>query len=304
MRNIGFKEQITAVLLGALSIFLITLRLFDYTILYDYRKIILIEGPLKIMAFGELVIILVVVGIVAGIVSTAAGLASLVSYPVLLALGLPPVTANVTNTVGLAFTSFGAVPASRKELRGHGRELRALIPLTLIGSIVGAILLFVIPAATFAKVVPFFILVAGVLVLVPRRIHVSQPGESAKPARWVTALSWLGIFLVGTYTGYFGAAGGVLMLAILSFTSDTPFTVYNAQKNLALGLANIVSAVVYALQTPIKWHYVIPLGIGFLIGGSLGPRIVRHLPARLLTIVIGIGALGLAASLFKSAYGL
>ncbi|MBU7470157.1 sulfite exporter TauE/SafE family protein [Lactiplantibacillus plantarum] len=211
--------------------------------------------------FGELIVILVVVGIVAGIVSTAAGLASLVSYPVLLALGLPPVTANVTNTVGLVFTSFGAVPASRRELRGHGQELKTLIPLTLVGSIV---------------VTP----------------------------KWMTALAWLGIFLVGAYTGYFGAAGGVLMLSILSFTSAAPFVVYNAQKNLALGLANIVSAVVYGLQTPIQWRYVLPLGIGFLIGGSLGPRIVRHLPARLLKIVIGIGALGLAASLFKSAYGL
>ncbi|MGA3366139.1 sulfite exporter TauE/SafE family protein [Lactiplantibacillus pentosus] len=255
-------------------------------------------------AYGTLIIILIVVGIVAGIVSTAAGLASLVSYPVLLALGLPPVTANVTNTVGLVFTSFGAVPASRRELRGHGRELKVLLPLTLIGSIVGAILLFVIPAATFAKVVPFFILVAAVLVLIPRHIHVKQPGEVVVTPKWVTALAWLGIFLVGTYTGYFGAAGGVLMLSILSFISDTPFAVYNAQKNLALGLANIVSAVVYGLRTPIKWHYVIPLGIGFLIGGSLGPHIVRHVPAQLLKIVIGIGALGLAASLFKSAYGL
>ena len=262
------------------------------------------KGTLHMFTFGELIVILVVVGIVAGIVSTAAGLASLVSYPVLLALGLPPVTANVTNTVGLVFTSFGAVPASRRELRGHGQELKTLIPLTLVGSIVGAILLFIIPAATFAKVVPFFILIAGILVLIPRHIHVKQPGEIVVTPKWMTALAWLSIFLVGAYTGYFGAAGGVLMLSILSFTSAAPFVVYNAQKNLALGLANIVSAVVYGLQTPIQWRYVLPLGIGFLIGGSLGPRIVRHLPARLLKIVIGIGALGLAASLFKSAYGL
>ena len=164
--------------------------------------------------------------------------------------------------MGLVFTSFGAVPASRRELRGHGQELKTLIPLTLVGSIVGAILLFIIPAATFAKVVPFFILIAGILVLIPRHIHIKQPGEIVVTPKWMTALAWLGIFLVGAYTGYFGAAGGVLMLSILSFTSAAPFVVYNAQKNLALGLANIVSAVVYGLQTPIQWRYVLPLGIG------------------------------------------
>ncbi len=256
------------------------------------------------LAFMMLSLVLVVVGIIAGIVSTAAGLASLVSYPVLLLLGLPPVTANVTNTFALVFTGVGAVASSQRELRGHGCELRVLIPLTLAGCIAGALLLFAIPAATFAKVVPFFILVAAILVLIPRHLHVQTPGQPASRAWWVTALAWLGIFLVGGYTGYFGAAGGVLMLSILSMISNAPFTVYNAQKNLALGLANLVSAIVYATQATIHWRYVLPLGIGFLIGGILGPKIVRHVPARLLKVLIGIGALILAASLFKSAYGL
>ena len=144
------------------------------------------------------------------IVSTAAGLASLVSYPVLLALGLPPVTANVTNTVGLVFTSFGAVPASRRELRGHGQELKTLIPLTLVGSIVGAILLFIIPAATFAKVVPFFILIAGILVLIPRHIHIKQPGEIVVTPKWMTALAWLGIFFGRSLYGVFWCCGWCL----------------------------------------------------------------------------------------------
>ena len=96
------------------------------------------------MSVLDLNIILIVTGILAGIVSTAAGLASLVSYPVLLALGLPPVTANVTNTLGLLFTSIGAVASSQKELHGHARSLRVILPLTLLGSILGALLLFII----------------------------------------------------------------------------------------------------------------------------------------------------------------
>ncbi|MFH5811656.1 sulfite exporter TauE/SafE family protein [Companilactobacillus sp. FL22-1] len=251
----------------------------------------------------ELNLILIVTGIVAGIVSTAAGLASLVSYPVLLALGLPPVTANVTNTLGLLFTSVGAVASSQKELKGHGKSLGLMLPLTLLGSIVGAFLLFLIPEATFAKIVPFFIFVAAILIFFPHRTRLS--GQEVKvPSMGKKLLTWLAIFLIGSYTGYFGAAGGVLMLSLLAWTSNVSFPEYNAQKNLALGLANVVAAVIYVTKTPIPWNHVIFLGIGFLIGGFLGPRIVRHLPAQLLKILIGIGALILAGSLFVQAYHL
>ncbi|VDG18476.1 sulfite exporter TauE/SafE family protein [Lactiplantibacillus mudanjiangensis] len=246
-------------------------------------------------------LLLLVVGTVAGIVSTVGGLASLVSYPALLALGLPPVTANVTNTAGLVFTGVGSAVASRRELKGHGRDLIMLLPLTIVGCIVGSILLFVIPAATFQKVVPFFILAAGILVLIPRHIQVRTSGEPATFS-WRTLGAWIGVVLVGVYSGYFGAAGGVLMLSMLSVISTASFAEYNAQKNLTMGAVNCVSAVMYAFQTTIPWHLVWPLGIGFLVGGLVGPQIVRWLPDRLTKIVIGIGALVLAGSLFMQAY--
>lgn len=251
-----------------------------------------------------LIIILIVTGIAAGIISTAAGLASLVSYPVLLALGLPPVTANVTNTLGLLFTSVGAVASSQKELRGHMDSLKAMLPLTLLGSIAGAFLLFIIPAKTFAKIVPFFIFAAAILILIPRHNQI-EAGKVAKKTSIIQKLvTWVAMFLIGGYTGYFGAAGGVLMLSLLSWTSNDSFPEYNAQKNLALGLANVVAAVVYVGKTAVPWGYVVALGIGFLIGGFLGPRIVRHLPAQLLKVLVGIGAFFLAGSLFMKAYGL
>ncbi|SON72377.1 sulfite exporter TauE/SafE family protein [Latilactobacillus sakei] len=248
------------------------------------------------MSFIQLSLTLILIGVAAGIVSTVGGLASLVSYPALLALGLPPVTANVTNTAGLIFTGVGASLASRKELKHQKRELITLLPLTLIGCIVGDLLLFKIPAETFQKIVPFFILSAGILILLPRHLQVGQP------AKWQVSLAWLGVFLVGVYSGYFGAASGVLMLSLLSVISQAPFQEYNATKNLTMGLANCIATLVYALQTTINWGLVLPLGIGFLIGGLIGPIIVRLLPERLTKIGIGIAALGLAVSLFMQAY--
>ncbi|PKX60751.1 sulfite exporter TauE/SafE family protein [Latilactobacillus sakei] len=238
------------------------------------------------MSFIQLSLTLILIGVAAGIVSTVGGLASLVSYPALLALGLPPVTANVTNTAGLIFTGVGASLASRKELKHQKRELITLLPLTLIGCIVGALLLFKIPAETFQKIVPFFILSAGILILLPRHLQVGQP------AKWQVSLAWLGVFLVGVYSGYFGAASGVLMLSLLSVISQAPFQEYNATKNLTMGLANCIATLVYALQTTINWGLVL----------LIGPIIVRLLPERLTKIGIGIAALGLAVSLFMQAY--
>lgn len=238
------------------------------------------------MSFIQLSLTLILIGVAAGIVSTVGGLASLVSYPALLALGLPPVTANVTNTAGLIFTGVGASLASRKELKHQKRELITLLPLTLIGCIVGALLLFKIPAETFQKIVPFFILSAGILILLPRHLQVGQP------AKWQVSLAWLGVFLVGVYSGYFGAASGVLMLSLLSVISQAPFQEYNATKNLTMGLANCIATLVYALQTTIIWGLVL----------LIGPIIVRLLPERLTKIGIGIAALGLAVSLFMQAY--
>lgn len=228
-----------------------TIKSYNIKTLIRYRK-----EPL-ILSFIQLSLTLILIGVAAGIVSTVGGLASLVSYPALLALGLPPVTANVTNTAGLIFTGVGASLASRKELKHQKRELITLLPLTLIGCIVGALLLFKIPAETFQKIVPFFILSAGILILLPRHLQVGQP------AKWQVSLAWLGVFLVGIYSGYFGAASGVLMLSLLSVISQAPFQEYNATKNLTMGLANCIATLVYALQTTIIGALSCPLESAF-----------------------------------------
>lgn len=244
-----------------------------------------------------LIVLLVLTGIASGIVGTAAGLASLISYPALLALGLPPISANVTSTFGNTFSNCTAVLASLKELKGHSKEVWKFTPITVVGCIVGALLLFAFPASVFAKIVPFFILVAAVLVLLP-----GSKNSSQHHSPWIVALSWSGLFFTGIYSGYFGAASGVLLLGILGVITTNTLPVYNAEKNFICTFANLISLIVYAMKTSIRWSYVIPIVVGYVIGGYIGPIIVRHVPARIVKILVGIGALILASTLFYQAY--
>ena len=243
-----------------------------------------------------LILILIVAGILAGLCQTIVGLASLVSYPVLLALGLPPITANVTNTVAMIFSGISSTFSSRKELRYAGKELWVVMPTTLIGCVCGAFLLFIIPEQTFEKVVPFFILFAAIAEIMPHPV----PTLTKNPKRQLLALA--GIFFVGMYSGYFGAAAGVLMLALLGIVSSSNFAVYNAEKNVTFALTNVLSSIIYALHTKLMWSWILPLGFGFLIGGYLGPVIVRHSPVAILKLVIAGCAVILAGTLFVQAY--
>ncbi len=249
-------------------------------------------------------------GILAGIASSVAGLASLISYPALLLVGISPVSANVTNTAALIFTAVGSGVASKRELRGHGRELLKLLPLTIGGSICGSALLLVAPVTSFEHVVPFFIFGAALLILWPQLPHARslkqpRPSIDGRSFLWkyvsVLAVS-VAIFLVGAYTGYFGAAGGVVMLAILAATSRLEFAEYNALKNVSLGASNFVAAAMFAFRAHIYWLAVLPLAVGFFIGGSIGPRIVRHVSPKLLNIAIAAAAIGLASFLFIQTY--
>lgn len=250
-------------------------------------------------------------GILAGITSSVAGLASLVSYPALLLAGIAPVSANVTNTAALIFTAIGSGTASRRELRGHVRDLLKLLPLTVGGSLCGGLLLLVAPASSFTHVVPFFIFGAALLILRPELANFRGKNREPKAGpisdglwkRRVTAvLVAAAIFAVGAYTGYFGAAGGVVMLAILAATSHLEFAEYNALKNVSLGVSNFTAALLFTFRAHVEWLAVLPLAAGFFIGGYIGPSIVRHLPARVLRIGIALCATGLAVYLFIQAY--
>ena len=254
------------------------------------------------------ILILLPAGVLAGIASTVAGLASLVSYPALLLVGIPPVTANVTNTAALIFSSLGSAISSKRELRGHIRELLKLVPLTVGGSLCGSMLLLAAPASSFEHIVPFFIFGAALLILWPelphtrRRKLASGSGKSLLRKRVTAVAVCAAVFLVGAYTGYFGAAGGVVMLAILAATSSLEFAEYNALKNVSLGASNLVATMLFAFRTHIEWLAVLPLAAGFFAGGMIGPVIVRRVSSRLLNILIAVCATGLAVYLFVQAY--
>lgn len=237
--------------------------------------------------------LLVGVGVLAGVVSTVASLASVVSYPALLAIGLPPLTANVTNTVALVFTGLGSAVGSRPELTGQrGRVLR-LCRLTAVGGAGGAALLLLTPAAAFAAVAPVLIGVASVVLLVqPARRRGSRVGAHVGGGS-----ARLAVVAVAMYVGYFGTAGGILMLAVLASMLDEPMVRINAVKNVISTAANGVAAIAFALFGPVRWAAAAPLALGFLVGGWLGPAAVRRLPGSSLRVVVGICGLAVAVKL-------
>ena len=248
----------------------------------------------------KLVLFLIPAGFLAGISSSAAGLASLVSYPALLMVGLPPVMANVTNTYSL----LASIIASKQELNGKKRQIWQILPLSILGVILGALLLFWIPSTIFKKIVPFFIMFAGIMVLVPNmRQKTVVVDEQVTVGKRLAV--YLGIFLEGIYTGYFGAGGGVVLLALLIVINrQNTFAVNNALKNFTLAFANVIGAVVYLFKAPILWKYVIPLAIGLWFGGLIGPKIVRVVSDRKMRIICCILSWILGISLFLQAYHL
>ena len=247
------------------------------------------------MSIAAEVAALLGVGVLAGIVSTVASLASVVSYPALLALGLPPVSANVTNTVALMFTAVGAAAGSRTELSGQGQRVLKLGLLTAAGGGAGAALLLLTPARGFEYVAPALIALGSLVIL--RRPVPAQPADPVNG--W---LAHAGVFAVAIYIGYFGAAGGVLMLAVLIRLFGQPLARNNALKNVISGLANAVAGVGFAIFGPVQWAAALPLAAGFLAGGWIGPALVRRLPAAGLRVSIGICGLAVAIRLGISAY--
>jgi uncharacterized membrane protein YfcA len=237
-------------------------------------------------------------GVLAGLASTVAALASVVSYPALLAAGLPPVSANVTNTVALVFTGAGAAAGSRRELAGLGAQVRRFGLMTALGGAGGAALLLLTPARSFQDAAPVLIGAASLLLIVQPLVG----GLTAAPGREHRWWPQAAMFAIAVYIGYFGAAGGIVMLVVLSAALDEPLARVNAVKNVVLGLGNAAAAVGFAVFGPVRWSAALPLAAGFLVGGWLGPALVRRLPGRLLRVAIGCAGLAVAVTLAVRTY--
>jgi uncharacterized protein len=241
-------------------------------------------------------------GVLGGLTGSIAGVASVATYPALLLVGLPPVTANVTNTVALVFSGVGSIWGSRPELEGQQKWITRIAPAALLGGAAGAALLLSTPAEGFERVVPILLGLASLAILVPRRG--ARQARVADHHRHTVGVLFeaCAIFLICIYGGYFGAAAGVLLLALLLGAGHATLAHANAGKNVILGIANGVAAVVFAVLAPVQWPAVLALGIGCLIGSRLGPIIVRHAPAAPLRVLIGAAGLTLAVKLGLDAY--
>jgi uncharacterized protein len=275
---------------------------------------------------------LVAAGVVAGVFSTVVGLASVVSYPALLAIGLPPLSANMTNTVSLLFTGVGAAVGSRPELAGQGARVRRLAMIAAVGGGAGAALLLITPPPTFVRVAPVLIGAASLALLARPRLgpesrrdgrrgrgeiepgergiegsrhdEAPGPGHGARRHRDRERSPWLlaGVFGVAVYVGYFGAAGGIVMLAVLTAMVAEPLARTNAVKNILGGVTNTVAAAAFAVFGHVDWAAVVPLAAGFLMGGWTGPALVRRIPGQVLRVLVAVCGLAVAVKLGLSAY--
>ncbi|MDQ3477184.1 MAG: sulfite exporter TauE/SafE family protein [Actinomycetota bacterium] len=244
------------------------------------------------------VVVLILGGIVAGIAGAGAGMASLVSYPMLLAAGLPPLVANVTNSVALTLSTVGAMAGSRPELRGQGDRVRRYALLSATGGVVGAVLLLSTPERVFGYVVPWLIALGSVALLARpalQRLHANRL-HAAHPATSV------GLGAIAVYSGYFGAGAGVLVLALLGAVIADSMPRLNALKNAIVGSSNALAAIAFAVFGPVAWLFMLPLAAGCLLGGLVAPWIVRRIPDTPLRIGIGLLGLGLAVKLGLDAY--
>lgn len=247
--------------------------------------------------------LILLAGMGAGTINAVVGSGTLITFPTLLAMGLPPVTANVSNTVGLVPGSVSGAVGYRRELKGQLPRLLRLGSAALFGGLTGGVLLLVLPGTAFSTIVPVLIGIGVLLVivqpLVSKRVAArAEKREAARPhgSIWV----WLLVFLTGIYGGYFGAAQGVLLMAVLGIGLQETMQRNNATKNVLAGLVNAVAAVLFIIAADIDWQVVALIAVGSTIGGQIGALVGRWLPPIVLRIVIVVvGVIAIAQFLIN-----
>ncbi|MFJ8577862.1 sulfite exporter TauE/SafE family protein [Micromonospora sp. NPDC093277] len=233
-------------------------------------------------------------GATAGAINAVVGSGTLVTFPVLLALGYPPVVANVSNTVGLVPGSLSGAYAYREDLAGHGRLLLRLGIAAVLGGVTGGVLLLCLPPGAFRAIVPALIGLALVLVVVQPRLARALAGWRGEDGRRAGPLLLLGVFGTGVYGGYFGAAQGVLLLGLLGVLLSADLRWLNGVKNLLAGLVNGVAAVLFLALGTVAWQPALLIAAGSVVGGLIGGRWGRRLPPtalRAVIVVVGLAAL-------------
>ena len=241
-------------------------------------------------------VLVALAGVAAGTINTVVGSGTLITFPTLLAFGVPPVTANVSNTVGLVPGSVSGAIGYRRELVGQRSRLLRLGSASLLGGIVGAVLLLWLPSSAFDTIVPVLILLGVVLVLLGPRIQRAvaerADGRGGIPDHGVWWV-WPAVAVAGVYGGYFGAAQGVLLMAILGIGVADSMQRHNATKNVLALLVNGVAGIIFIAVADVDWAVAGLIALGSVIGGQIGATVGRRLPPTLLRVVIAV--VGVAA---------
>ncbi len=247
-------------------------------------------------------VLILLAGMGAGAINAVVGSGSLITFPTLVALGYPPLLANVSNNVGLVPGSLSAVYGYRRELRGQEARLRRLVPASLVGAATGSTLLLVLPSDVFDAVVVVLIIVALTLVITGPRISkwvTRRRGEGHAGHATVTLPLVALVAGAGVYGGYFGAAQGIILTATLGVFLDDHLQRLNAAKNVLAFTVNAVAAVVFIASTSVDWKVVACIAIGSTIGALLGSRYGRRLPPQVLRgVIVTVGLVALVKLLF------
>ena len=250
------------------------------------------------MSWWELLLVALAGG-GAGLINAVVGTGTLITFPTLLALGVPPVLANVSNSIGLAPGSLSAALASKPDLVGQRDRIIRYGAASLLGSIVGAFLLLWLPPSAFTAIVPVLIGLGCVLVIIgpwltrriaARRERLGVNGVSAVGPPWLFAA----IVFTGMYGGYFGAAQGVLVMAIMGIAVAETLPRINGLKNVLVMTANAVAGIVFVIISEVDWWIVLALAVGSVLGAQVGARIGRKLPPvvyRVVIVAVGVVAI-------------
>jgi uncharacterized membrane protein YfcA len=222
-------------------------------------------------------------GVAAGAVNAVAGGGSLITFPLLVALGLPGVAANVSNALSVAPGYAASAVGSRPDLVGQGRRIVAILPAIVVGTLCGSGILLVTPRAAFDVVVPFLLLGAALMMALQNRLR----GLAGRPVEKPVLLR-LSVFGCGLYGGYFNAAMGVLLIAFLSLILDEPLRRISALKNVFSAVVGTTTVLIYSVFGPVDWAVVAVLAPATIVGGYVGARLARRLPGQVLRwIIIG-----------------
>jgi uncharacterized membrane protein YfcA len=245
------------------------------------------------LSLGEIVAI-ALAGMAAGTINTVVGSGTLITFPVLLAFGYPPVIANVSNTIGLVPGSVSGAIGYRRELAGQGRRALRLGTMAVLGGITGAVALLIVPSSAFKAIVPAFIVLALTLTVLQPRLSARLASRRADRDHASSPVTLFAVYLTGVYGGYFGAAQGILLLGILGVALAQDLQRTNALKNVLAGLVNGVAGVYFVFAAHVEWAPAGIIAASAILGGQIGARYGRRLPPpalRGLIVVVGTAAI-------------